>query len=204
MEISPIRLFYLLIASFAFGIGMGAVYDIHRILRVFFGVQYSKKRPSKLLQRPLPIIRRPLGEIRQRRWSRAILSILIFLQDVIFFCIAGGGIVILNYAYNDGQFRFYTVIALFLGFFLYYITVGKLVISLSEWIVFFLRAMFTILVFILKAPFVKLFSLLLREMKKIRSNLQKALANRRKKVYNIGKEKACLNAADRGFLRNFG
>ena len=203
MGISPIRLFYLLLASFSFGVGMGGVYDIHRILRVFFGVRYSKKRPSELLHRPLPILRRPLGEIRQRRWSRALLSILIFLQDVFFFCLAGVGIVILNYAYNDGQLRFYTVIALFLGFFLYYFTIGKLVISLSEWIVFFLRAVCAILFFLLSAPLIKLFSLLWRGMKKIRSNLQKALAKRRKKVYNINKEKACLTAADRGFLHNF-
>jgi hypothetical protein len=152
MEISPIRLFYLLLSSFFLGVGVGAVYDVHRIVRIFFGVQYSKKRPSELLLRPLPMVGRPLGEIRQRKWKNCFLSVLIFLQDVFFFCLAGVGIVILNYAYNDGQFRFYTVVALLFGFLSYYFTIGKLVIYLSEWIVFFLRAAFSILFFLLFAP----------------------------------------------------
>ena len=200
MEISPIRLLYLLLSSFFLGVGVGAVYDVHRIVRIFFGVQYSKKRPSELLLRPLPMVGRPLGEIRQRKWKNCFLSVLIFLQDVFFFCLAGVGIVILNYAYNDGQFRFYTVVALLLGFLSYYFTIGKLVIYLSEWIVFFLRAAFSILFFLLLQPVIKLFTLVSFIMKKIISNLQKSIAKKRKKVYNINKEKDCLCAAKQGFL----
>ena len=200
MEISPVRLFYLLISSFFLGVGMGGVYDVHRVIRVFFGVSYSKKRPSERLLRPLPIVKRPLGEIQPSKLTGILLAVLIFLQDVVFFCIAGGGVVILNYAYNDGQFRFYTVVALFLGFFLYYFTIGKLVIYLSEWIVYLLRAAFTILIFVLSWPFRKLCLFFGRMMKKIFSNLKKRIAKQRKKVYNIRKEKECLQAAARGFL----
>lgn len=203
MGISPIRLFYLLLSSFLFGFGMGVIYDIHRILRVFFGVQYSKKRPTKFLVRPLPIVGRPLGEIRQGKLKKFFLSLLIFLQDVFFFCIAALGVVILNYAYNDGQFRFYTILALFFGFFVYYFTLGKIVIYLSEWIVFILRAAFSIFFFLLLQPFVKIASFLLKIVKKTQANLQKTIANKRKKVYNIHKEKECFLAARKGFLSEY-
>ena len=201
MGISPIRLFYLLLSSFFLGIGMGALYDVHRIVRVLLGVRYSKSQFSEqLFLQPLPILGRPLGEIRQGKIKKVFLSVLIFLQDVAWFMIAGFGVVILNYAWNDGRFRFYTVISLFVGFFLYFFTVGKLVIRLSEWIVYVLRAVVSIVFFLCSRPFVKAFEVLKKIMKKIIQNLRKSIANRRKKVYNINKKEEYVRAADRGFL----
>ena len=200
MEISPIRLFFLLLSSFALGIGLGIFYDLHRILRVFFGVQYTQNRPTKFFSKPLPILKRSLGEIRQGKCKKIFLFALIFIQDLFLCCISALGIVILNYAFNDGRFRFYTILALFVGFFLYYFTLGKLVMFLSEWIVFFLRAVFSICIFLLSRPFVIFWSFLGKIVKKVRSNLQKTIANQRKKVYNIHKVKDCLKAADQGFL----
>ncbi len=200
MGISPIRLFYLLLSSFFLGVGMGVVYDIHRIVRVLFGVQYSQKGATAYFLRPLPIVGRPIGEIRQGKVKKIWLSVFVFLQDVFLLSAAGVGIVILSYALNDGRFRIYTVVALFVGFFLYYITLGKIVIYFSEWIVFLLRAFFSILFFILSRPFVKILSFLWNIIKKTQSNLQQTIANQRKKVYNIHKEQECFRAADRGFL----
>ncbi|MBO5939465.1 MAG: hypothetical protein J6Q82_08250 [Clostridia bacterium] len=200
MGISPIRLFYLLLSSFFLGIGLGILYDVHRIIRVLFGVQYSKKALPERLLRPIPIIGRPLGKIRQGRVKNISLTVLVFLQDVFLMTVAGAGIVILNYAWNDGRFRIYTVVALFAGFLIYYFTLGKLVIYLSECIVFLLRATFSIFFFILSYPFVKTLSFLWKIIKRMQFNLQKTIANQRKKVYNIHKEKECFEAADRGFL----
>jgi len=200
MEISPIRLLFLLLSSFGFGIGIGVFYDVHRILRVLFGVQYTKNRPTKYFSKPLPILKRPLGEIKRGKIKTAFLSVLIFMQDLLLCCVSAVGIVILNYAFNDGRFRFYTILALFGGFFLYYFTVGKLMMFLSEWIVFFLRSVFSIFFFLLSRPWVILWRFLGKIVKKSRANLQKTIANQRKKVYNIHKVNDCFRAADRGFL----
>ena len=200
MEISPIRLFFLLISSFFLGIGAGALYDLHRIVRVLFGVRYTKNRPTKLFLQPLPIIKRPLGEIHCGKVKNTLLSILIFVQDLFLCCVSALGIVILNYTFNDGRFRFYTVIALLLGFLVYYFTLGKVVIFLSEWIVFVFRSFFLIFFFLLSRPFVIFLRFLGKNLKKLRLNLQKSIANQRKKVYNINKVKSCLNAAEHGFL----
>ena len=200
MEISPIRLFYLLLASFVFGGLVGGLYDIHRIIRVLFGVQYTKNRPTKLFLRPLPILKRPLTEISQGNVKASVLSVVIFIQDVILFCVASLGIVILNYTFNDGQLRFYTIFVLLLGFLVYYFTIGKLVIFLSEWIVFFIRAIFSIFFCLLSRPFVLIFVFFGKNFKKVGLNIKKALANRRKKVYNITKVKKCFQNADQGFL----
>ena len=118
MEISPLRLFYLLISSFAFGALLGVLYDLHRIIRVLFGVRYTQNRPQMLFAHPLPLLRRPLREIRQGRMKKMLLSVVIFFQDVFLGCAAGIGLVILNYVFNDGQLRFYTVLAMTAGFFL--------------------------------------------------------------------------------------
>lgn len=200
MEISPIRLFFLLIWSFGLGVGVGLLYDFHRLIRMLFGVRYSKNRPTKLYTKPLPIVKRPLAEIRCGKVKNIILYILIFFQDVFLCCASAAGIVILNYTFNDGRFRFYTVIALCLGFFVYYYTVGKLVMFLSEWIFFCLRATFSIFFYLLSRPWVMFFHFLGKIVKKMRSNLQKTIANKRKKVYNIHKVKKCFEAAEHGFL----
>jgi len=200
MEISPIRLLFLLISSFFLGLGVGAMYDIHRISRVLFGVQYTKNRPTKLIFSPLPILKRPLGEIRRGKVKNGFLSVLIFFQDVLLCCASAVGIVVLNYAFNDGRFRFYTIIALLLGFLLYYFTLGKLIIFLSEWIVFFLRAIFSIGFYLFARPWVLFFRFLGKIVKKTRSNLQKTIANQRKKVYNIHKVRIYFQAAEHGFL----
>lgn len=200
MEISPIRLFYLLLSSFFLGVGMGFFYDIHRMIRISFGIRYSKTAPPEIFRRPLPILGRPLRELRQGKGKRGFLSVLIFFQDLLWFCSAGVGIVILNYAFNDGRFRIYTVVALLIGFLIYYFTLGKLVMILSEWIVFLLRSAFLIFFFILSRPFVKFFCFLWKIIKKTQRNLEKTIANQRKKVYNINKKKECFSAADRGFL----
>lgn len=200
MEISPIRLFFLLISSFFLGLGVGVLYDIHRMLRVLLGVRYTKNRPTKFFLQPLPIVKRPLREIRCGKVKNTFLTIVIFCQDVFLCCASAVGIVILNYAFNDGRFRFYTVVALLIGFLLYYFTLGKLVIFLSEWIVFFLRAAFAIFFYLLSRPVVIFFNFLGKNVKKMRSNIQKTIANQRKKVYNINKVKNCFGAAEHGFL----
>ena len=200
MAISPILLLWLLVSSFLFGAAVGALNDVFRLSRVLLGVRYSARRWEKLYRTPLPFLKRSLRSPSDTPVARRLLPILIFAQDVLLFVFAGVGTAVLNYYFNHGRFRFYTVLAVLAGFLLYYLTVGKLVMLLSEPIAFFVRACVCLTVFLIFRPFVIFFEFLGKSIKKIGENIQKTIANRRKKVYNIGKRKEVMRQAKQGFL----
>lgn len=200
MAISPVLLFWLLVCSFLFGVAMGVMNDLFRISRVLLGVRYVGKRLDCLYERPLPILKRPLRTATESKVAHRVLPILIFAQDVFLLCSAGVGTVILNYYFNHGKFRLYTVVALLVGFVLYYFTVGKLVTAVSEIIVFGVRALVSILMFLIFRPFVTFFDFLEKYIKKISKNIKKTIANKRKRVYTISKEAILRKRAKIGFL----
>ena len=113
MEISPFLLTLLLSWSFVFGVILGVINDMNRIIRVFCGVRYSEKRFGKLYELVLPVVHRPLLR-SENKFHKKALAVLIFFQDIIFFILAGVGIILLNYEFNEGRFRFFTVFAVYL------------------------------------------------------------------------------------------
>ena len=141
MEISPLLLSLLLLWSAVFGAVLGMINDVNRIIRVFLGVRYTQNGFERLYKYPLPILKKPLGELKTLP-KRGFVSVIIFLQDLLFFIIAGVGVAILNYEFNEGKFRIFTLLAILVGFLLYYFTIGKLVILASELIVFSIKAIF--------------------------------------------------------------
>ena len=74
----------------------------------------------------------------------ALLQIVMFFEDILFFIIAGCVIALLLYYTNDGQFRGMAIFGVACGFVLYYFTVGRLVISVSRTLVFAIK---TVLVY---------------------------------------------------------
>ncbi len=193
---------WLLIASAIFGMTVGVVMDLHRLIRVCFGVKYSGKSLQKLYEKPLPILRRPMRMGKKTRFKSVLLQVLIFFQDVILLVFAAVGITVLNYWLNQGRFRFYTVAAVVIGFLAYYFTIGKLVMLLSEGIVFFLRATLTILFILMSRPIVIFVEFFGKIAKKMSKNIQNALAKKRKRVYNKHNRKRMLQQASQGFLQN--
>ena len=200
MEISPFLLALLLGWSFVWGVSLGVLNDVNRIIRVFCGEVYSKKYFGKLYELTLPIINKPIGR-RQSRIGKKSLSVLIFFQDIIFFAIAGIGITILNYEFNEGRFRFFTVFAVILGFVIYYFTVGKIVMMLSEGIAFFIKATILIVFSAFLRPFAKLGHFFAKKMKKIALFLNITIANIQKKLYNINRKKKMIKKSSMGFLK---
>ena len=199
MEISPYYLFLLLLHSFFFGGFLGVLNDVNRIVRVFFGVSYSQKSFRSLYARELPIIRRPLVLREQGSVKKGALSVLIFFQDLVLMTVGGVGTVLLQYEYNSGRFRFFCLPALILGFLLYYFTVGKLVMLLSEGIVFIIRATVLILGNCILSPFVKIFRFFVKKLKKITKKIQILIAKITKKLYNKRKKQEWLHKAEKGF-----
>ena len=201
MEISPLILAELLICSFLFGVFMGAVNDVHRIIRVFFGVRYSKKHFDKLYARKIRIINRSVGNSAGNRTSQALLGVLIFFQDIVLFATAGVGAVILNYYFNKGEFRIYTVAALFAGFMLYYFTLGKVVMLVSEAIAFYIKAALLIVFYLFSRPFVFIWKKIYHILQKFYRFSVRVIEKKKNIRYNKREKKKILAAAREGFIR---
>lgn len=200
MEISPYMLTLLLIYSFLFGMSAGAFNDISRIVRAFLGVRYSGKRFDKLYAVKLPLVGRLEADREQKLRKRRALSVLIFFQDILLFIYLGCGTVILNYYLNRGQLRLYTVAAVAAGFALYYFTLGKIVMLLSEGIIFFIRAISLILFYIISRPFILIFGAVLRILRSVLKKLRSALEKKRAIRYNKEKQAEIVGLSYRGFL----
>lgn len=200
MEISPFLLSLLLINSFFLGIGLGVLNDVNRIVRVFFGVSYSSKSIRSLYTRNLPIVHRPLVRTEHGKIKNGMLAVLIFFQDLLLFAVGGVGLVLLQYEYNSGRFRFFCIPAILIGFLLYYFTLGKIVMLLSEVIVQGIRAFAWIVGWCILTPFVKIGRIFSKILIKFAKNIQILIAKRAKMLYNRDKKKEWLCTAEKGFL----
>lgn len=201
MEISPIQILFMMIASLAFGMCAGVLNDVNRIVKVFFGSEhYRKKNFEKLYSIKLPILGRSIDTPQKSRITEGILPVLAFFQDITFFCFSGIGVAIINYYFNNGRARIYTPIAVITGFIIYYFTVGRVVIFFSEIPVFVIKALILIVFELFYKPtrlFVGFFGLF---AKKIYKNLHKTIAKKQKKVYNKSKKNFVKNRATLGFV----
>lgn len=182
MEISQTLLALLLFKSFVFGGICGVFYDLNRIVRVLFGVKYSKKAYDKLYAVKLPIVRK---KVSMGEKSGALQAIVINVGDFLCVIFAAVGIIILNYAYNSGRFRFFTVIGMGVGFIIYRYTVGKLVIAVAEPIAFIFKYFLLSIILIFSCPFVKAGSHIGKFVKKIIYLYSFTLEKKKKELYNI-------------------
>lgn len=193
-------LFCLLLASVLFGGAVGILHDGHRLIRILLGMRYGGRHFERLYATSLPLVHRTLEMGKMQRWKRRILPVVLFFQDIALFCFAGAGTVLLNFYYNNGRFRLYTLVGLLVGFLLYSLTVGKAVMFFSEGILFFLRAGLVISGWLISRPFVAFIGFLGKIAKSFQVKLKRTIANQRKKVYNKNKKKIVLQEATYGFL----
>ena len=157
MEISQSALARLWLYAFLLGVGLGAVYDAFRIFRVFLGISYSKHFSERL-----NAVRLPLLPPRARTHPSRILPAVVLAQDVLFGILAGVGVVILFYWFNNGILRLPAIFCTVLGFFVYRMTLGRLVMLLSQVIAALIEWFFRYLFFFVTLPFRLLLKLVRR------------------------------------------
>lgn len=199
MEISPLRLAELLFFSFVLGIALGIVNDANRLIRAFCGQRYSKRKFDKLYSF-FNIDREAATRRHSMPRKKIAVNVLIFFQDIVFLTVAAFGIIILNYDLNDGKFRIFSVLAAACGFAVYFFTVGKLIVALSEPIVIILKISLTWIFKTIIAPFKFIFELALKLAKKILSLIKKELEKRGNMRYNKIRKREIAALADNGFL----
>ncbi|MBQ9086268.1 MAG: spore cortex biosynthesis protein YabQ [Clostridia bacterium] len=162
------------------------------MIRIMLGLRYKKDKEG----------RKAVLEITGRGMIRIARGCLVAVQDIFLFLFAGVGIVLLSFRFNQGRFRFFTVLALIFGFYAYYSTIGKLMLRLSQPIVLFVRKIFLLVFSAFFRPirvFVEIFG---RISKKIYTKFKKGIAKRRKIVYNIYSLKCMKKKVAEGFLKD--
>ena len=205
MRISPYTLLLLLIYSFLFGISAGVFNDVNRILRIFFKTKRTNKGSDRLYDTKLIFLKNAISVRFVRKTCKIFFSVLIFLQDLALFFYLGCGVVILNYYMNRGQFRLYTIAAALAGFAIYYFTLGRLMMFLSKGIVYIVRAVITLLIYLVSRPFVWIFAVCKKILFAPCKKILTAIAKRAKLSYNKKRreesvdEIGCLEEGKNGF-----
>ena len=184
MEISPIIMAKMLLVAFLLGAQSGVFFDAGRVLKALFFGEVKSKRVRKLYGAKLPFSKR-IFKKSEKRSARIFKNILIFFCDFLWVIYSCFSLMKINYAYNDGGIRFFTVIAMAVGFFLYYFTVSRVAIFLMEVLTFAIKYAFFAIFDAVSLPFLKIYNNLVKKSKKICEKMRLRLEKRKKKVYNV-------------------
>ena len=185
MEISPIILAKMLLISFLFSLQAGVVFDVGRAARLYFSCQAKSRKIAPLFSLKIPFSKRTLNQNSKRKINRIFENILLFFGDIFFVFYSGFGLAKINFSYNDGDFRFLTLIAFTVGFLLYYFTFSKLVLFLLEFLIFLTKELVGVICAVVGKPFLILYNNLVKKIKKIYGKFQLRLEKKRKMVYNV-------------------
>ena len=153
MEISQLGILLLGAYSLCFGILLGIIYDVLRLVRVVLDTDgVSEKRLIDCRGVKLPIVKKKVYSESIDKTLKKILNVYVVVSDVLFASACGAMIVLIAYAYNSGIIRLVTVVGLLVGFLAYYFTVGKLVVEFSHLMGFVLRSAVVYLYEIIAMP----------------------------------------------------
>lgn len=136
-------------------------------------------------------------------------DIITYIEDSLFWILAGLTTLIILFRFNDGELRLYTFLGIILGVLVYMLTLSKLFIKINVTIITFLKNIFGKMIKILIYPFqciIKLlqriffrpFSFIIINFKKIISQLTKSLQKVGNKAKNI-KNKAKKSVQKKDF-----
>lgn len=148
MSISQADLARLFLYALFLGVGLGAVYDVLRISRIFLGVHYSRRMVKKLRNISFPLLPK-----RKEKHESRLLGLVIFLQDFFFCVLCGVSLVLLFYEVNSGNFRLSAAFCVGGGFLLYRYTLGRLVMLFSEVIAMAIEVILRYILFFFFLPF---------------------------------------------------
>lgn len=183
MEISPILMAKMMFFAFAFGICSGIVFDALRALRMLFSNRPRSGRLYRLCDAKLPFSKRKI--CRDSRVRKIFFSLTVFLSDIFFVLFAFLGIILINYFYNDGGVRGFTVFAGVVGFAVYYFTLSRLLLLVLECIVFVGRYFLEVFFDVFYPLFLNIYNNLVKNIEKIREKFRFRIEKKSEKVYNV-------------------
>ena len=152
MGISQNQEFAAVFYMFLCGILCGSLYDIIRISRVFLRLSSYTCIGGKLSAIHLPLIGCSVP-LCKRNFSHCLTNILLGAGDTLFGVISGCLFSVFLAHFADGVFRWFFAISAVIGFVLYYLTLGRLIMSVSEIIVGVIRIIFRYCIWGILLPF---------------------------------------------------
>lgn len=198
MQVQPIELFRLLMSSFMVGVALGVLYDVLRIGRVLIGMNHYTSAATVPAFCPKFCKRR---EKKSRtRFVTILLNILLGVQDILFCLTMGAAAAVLLFYHNNGEFRGFVIIAILAGLAVYLMTVGKLVINASEYVVFAVKTAILYIVYYMTWPFIALFRLLLNQARRIVARIQSRREKKQIARYHAKHIQLLTELAATGFL----
>lgn len=106
------------LAALSLGLGAGLLWQILPALRTVLGAYRPTEQMRALYERPLPLLRAPLGFPKYR--ARGVWCFLVsFCTDVVFCTVCAIGLLLLLYDYNDGAWRLSVPVLFLLGLWLF-------------------------------------------------------------------------------------
>jgi Spore cortex protein YabQ (Spore_YabQ). len=180
MEISTKVQLIITVYAVIIGAGIGAIYDIIRITRVFSGVTKTA-RQQKFETLRLPLIGDYIGlrtlagfsptadghRSRTLRFTSALYrNVSVLIGDIVFFFIVSPVFAVFIYYANSGKIRWYLISGALAGFVLYYFTVGRAVMLFSGAIVFIIKSLGSYVIFFTVRPVVIVLTAIFRAMKR--------------------------------------
>lgn len=114
------------------GVLFGIIYDVFRIRRIAFrlpGDSSGSRKKSKFA-------------VFFTANIAAIDTVIIFVEDIIFFAFIAAVVALINFKLNFGLPRWYSMAAALGGFTVYHITIGRLVILSADAVIRFIRFVF--------------------------------------------------------------
>ncbi len=164
-----------MLTSLIVGFAFGAIYDIFRIRRIA-----SKKRKSK-----------------GKHLTSFIQAVIIGIEDVLFFILLGCVTSVLFYVFCHGRVRLLALLAELFGFVLYRLTVGRLVMLISNLIISFLYFVWRkFLTIVILPPIAFAKRMLTKAFEKMNAARKKA----KRALYSARVKKKLLRASKKGML----
>ena len=155
MEISLFLQWKVLLYALILGAALGVFFDILRLLRLLITLPAGIGKPSyyRFLSR-FRFFRKsglvsgeslPKSSSVPAKVGSFAFSLIVFIEDILFFTVAGLSLCLFLFWFYHGEFRFFALFGTAVGFFLYRLTVGRLSALFSEFFVFCLRAVLSFL-----------------------------------------------------------
>ena len=147
MTVSQTQLALLYFNACLLGVGLGVFYGLLRIVRIFFGDHFS------MVANRFQAVELPFIHVREKRKRHGrLLKVIVFAEDFLFCVVAAVAMILLFYQINNGKLRFLAFPVAGVGFYLYRITLGRLVMVCSETVAFVLEAAIRYVFFFLLFP----------------------------------------------------
>ena len=173
-ELSQTALVWLMSFSFVTGFAFGGFYDVFRIRRLAFP-----------------------GKKRKKLLTRFVQGFIIGLEDLFFFLMLGCVCSVLFYVFSYGKVRPLALVTLFLGFLLYRVSIGRLVMSVADKIIKLIRLAFNLFVKKIIMPVVRTFKKIFSAFS---GALNKAGRSMRRRRYSEKRKKQLVKLSRRGMI----